>query len=261
MLDIDLGGKVAIVTGGSAGIGRAVATDLAKAGASVMICARRPDVLETTKREIESASPGARIETFVADAGKPDDAGACVAATVERLGSVDILVNNAPGTGRARLMDIDAATMDRMYRMSPVAVVTWSQAVWRASMEQKGGAIVNITAVAADRVERGLGFYGASKAAVARLTRQLAAELGPRVRVNAVSPGWIYTQSTQASFEKFDEGLSGMLPMRRLGQASDIADAVAFLASDLAAWITGATLVVDGGSLAAQGLLTRVVGE
>jgi len=261
VIPIDLSGRVAIVTGGSEGIGRGIAEELVRAGADVMIMARRLEPLVAAQAELKSIRVGARVEIFAGDAGDPGVADSCVAAAIERLGGASILINNAPGGLRKRLLDIEIADMERVFRLTQVAAVIWTQAAWRRWMGDHGGAIVNIGAAAAERVERGLGFYGANKAAVIRLTRQLAAELAPRVRVNAVSPGWVWSKATEQTFATHGPALEEILPAGRLGRPADIANAVVFLASDLAEWITGEHLMVDGGALAAHGLFTRVVGR
>jgi NAD(P)-dependent dehydrogenase (short-subunit alcohol dehydrogenase family) len=261
MVPIDLSGRAALVTGGSEGIGKGIALELARAGAQVLICARRPEVLEAAREEIATAVPGASVVAYAVDVGEPSAGAACVAQAIKSFGSLEILVNNAPSGLNARLMDVDPKAMEKVFRLSQVALVTYCQSAWRAWMAEHGGSIVNVTAVAADRVERGLGTYGANKAGVGRLTRQLAAELGPGVRVNAVSPGWVWSASTRRTFEEHGEKLAEALPLRRLGRPADVAGAVLYLVSDLAAWVSGQIITVDGGSLSAQGLFTRVVGE
>lgn len=261
MVTIELSGLTALVTGGSEGIGKGIALELARAGARPLICARRADVLDAAAQEIRDAVPGAEVAVFAADVGEKGAAAACVDAAMRAFGSVDILVNNAPSGLRAKLMDVEQGELERVFRQSQLAVVGFSQAAWGAWMAEHGGSIVNVTAVAADRIERGLGGYAANKAAVARLTLQLAAELGPRVRVNAVSPGWVWSASTSRTFEKHERELADLLPMRRLGRPEDVAGTVLYLVSDLASWVTGQVITVDGGSLSAYGLFTRVVGE
>jgi NAD(P)-dependent dehydrogenase (short-subunit alcohol dehydrogenase family) len=261
LIPIDLDGRVAVVTGGSEGIGRGIAEVLVRAGAAVMITARRSEPLAAAQAELRALREGARVETFTGDAGDPEVPSACIAEAVARLGGADILVNNAPGGLRKRLLEVDRTDMERVFNLTQVAPIAWTQAAWKTWMGDHGGSIVNIGAAAAERVERGLGFYGANKAALIRLTRQLAAELAPSVRVNAVSPGWVWSKATERTFQQHGEALAAVLPAQRLGRPEDIANAVLFLASDLAGWITGQHLMVDGGALAAHGLFTRVVGQ
>jgi NAD(P)-dependent dehydrogenase (short-subunit alcohol dehydrogenase family) len=258
-VDIRLDGKVALVTGGSYGIGFAIAVALSEAGAALLICARDPVQLAAARDEILAREPGARVETYVADVADPLQSAACVAAVVERLGSLDVLVNSASGPVSGRLMDLVAEKMEAALRSSVVATVLWTQDAWRAWMAEHGGVVVNMSSVAAGSVEYGFGFYGATKAAIERLTEQMAAELGPGVRVNAVAPGWIRTPRTEPAFGKHNDSLSASLPLRRLGTPEDVAKVVVFLASDAAAYITGQVLPVDGGRLVVPGPYSALV--
>ena len=207
-MDLRLEGKVAVVTGGSRGIGLATARTMAEAGARVMITSRKADVLKAAVEQI----PG-EAAFFAANAGEPEQAAACVAETMKRYGSIDILVNNA-GT-------------------NPY--------------------FGSLAAIGGYAVEPGIGWYNVTKAAVIHLTRQLAGELGPRVRVNAIAPGLVRTDLARALWEPAEEAVSRRLPLRRIGEPVDIANAALFLASDAASWITGQTLVVDGGAMVAPG--------
>jgi NAD(P)-dependent dehydrogenase (short-subunit alcohol dehydrogenase family) len=247
-MDLRLDGKVALVTGGSRGIGRAIATRMAEAGAHVMLVSRKAEVLA----EAAAAMAGldGEVAWRAANAGDPDAAEACVAATVARFGSVDILVNNAatnPFYGR--LVDIDRARAEKTVQVNQQAFLTWTQCAWRASMESSGGNVINVSSVGALMVEPGIGWYNVTKAAVAHLTRQLACELGPGVRVNALAPGLVKTDFAKALWERGEEQIAGRLPLRRLGEPDDIARAALFLASEAASWITGHVLVIDGGAL------------
>ncbi|HVX22763.1 MAG TPA: SDR family oxidoreductase [Acidimicrobiales bacterium] len=245
-----LAGRAAVVTGASRGIGFAVARTLAGAGASVMMVSRRRDRLEASAAEIGCA-------WTAADVADPDAATDCVRDTVDRFGSVDILVNNAGASPYfGPLLGLDAHSAERTTAVNQWAPVRWVQAAWEASMQSGGGAIVNVASIGAHIVEPGLGYYNASKAALDHLTRHLADELGPRVRVNAVSPGLVRTDLGRPLTDPFGDEIARSLPLGRLGEPDDIAQAVLFLVSDASSWITGQTLLVDGG-----GVLRTTLGE
>jgi NAD(P)-dependent dehydrogenase (short-subunit alcohol dehydrogenase family) len=244
-MEISLKGKVALVTGASRGIGKAIAGTYAGAGASVMLSSRKQDALEAASDEI-----GGDTAVFAANAGEPDQIEACVAATIERFGRVDILVNNAatnPYMGRP--VDIDLPRFDKTWQVNYRGPVVWIQQVWKASMEQHGGSIINISSVGGLSVETSIGHYNVTKAALIHLTRTMAADLSPGVRVNAIAPGLVKTDLARALWESGEELIASRMPLKRLGVPDDIAAAALFLASDLASWITGQTLVVDGGAL------------
>lgn len=251
-MELRLDGRTALVTGASRGIGQAIASALSSAGASVMISSRKADALATSAAAIEAASGdrSAAVDWRVANAGDPVQAEACVAATVERFGSIDILVNNAatnPYYGP--MIEIDSGRADKTVRVNQTGYLEWSQAAWRAGMSEHGGAILNLASVGGLSVEAGIGWYNVTKAAVIHLTRQLAGELGPKVRVNALAPGLVKTEFARALWESAEDIIAQRLPLRRLGAPDDIAAAALFLCSDAASWITGATLVIDGGAL------------
>ncbi len=244
-MQISLEGRVALVTGASRGIGKAIAGAFAGSGASVMLSSRKQDALEATAEEI-----GGDTAVFAPNAGEPDQIAACVAATVERFGRVDILVNNAatnPYMGRA--IDIDLPRFDKTWQVNYRGPVVWAQEAWRASMADHGGNILNIASVGGLSVETSIGHYNVTKAALIHLTRTLAADLAPGVRVNAIAPGLVKTEFARALWEPAEETIARRMPLRRLGEPDDIAGAALFLVSDLASWITGQTLVVDGGAL------------
>jgi len=246
-MEISLDGKVALVTGASKGIGRAVAAELAAAGARVMISSRKAEALEEA-----AASMDGEVAWHAANAGEPEQAEACVQATVERFGGVDVLVNNAatnPYMGPT--IDIDLSRYDKTWHVNTRGALVWTQLAWRLAMAEGGGSVVNVASIGGIAVEPSIGVYNATKAALIYLTRTLAAELGPGVRVNAVAPGLVKTDMARALWEPAEEAIARTLPLKRLGEPADIAHAVLFLASDLASWITGHTLVIDGGALVA----------
>lgn len=244
-MDLGLDGKVALVTGASRGIGRAIATGLADAGARVMLSSRKQEALEEA-----AAGIGGETAVFAAHAGRPEEAEACVAATVDRFGGLDVLVNNAatnPYLGPT--MGIDVARFDKTVEVNWRGPLVWTQCAWRAAMEERGGVVLNISSVGGMTAESSIGVYNGTKAALLHLTRQLAKELAPGVRVNAIAPGLVKTDMARALWEADEEGIAGHVPLRRLGEPEDIARAAVFLCGDTASWITGATLVVDGGML------------
>jgi NAD(P)-dependent dehydrogenase (short-subunit alcohol dehydrogenase family) len=242
-MEIRLDGKVALVTGASRGIGKAVAGSFAAAGASVMLSSRKQDALDEAAKEMTG-----EVATFAANVGDIDAAQACVAATVDRFGPVDILVNNAatnPYFGRT--LAVDPSRYDKTFQVNLRGPVFWSQAVWESGMKERPGVIVNVASVGGMRAEVGLGVYNLTKAALIHLTRQLAAECGP-TRVVGVAPGLVQTDFAAYLVDNFGEQLAKSLPLKRLGQPQDIANLVTFLVSDLASWITGETYVIDGGA-------------
>jgi NAD(P)-dependent dehydrogenase (short-subunit alcohol dehydrogenase family) len=247
-MEISLEGKVALVTGASRGIGKAVAATFAAAGADVMLSSRKIDALEATAAEIGTG--GGKLEVFAANAGDPEQIRACVDATVERLGSVDILVNNAatnPYMGRP--IDIDLPRFDKTWQVNYRGPVVWVQEAWRASMTERGGNVINMASIGGLSVETLIGHYNVTKAALIHVTRTFAADLAPAVRVNGIAPGLVKTDFAKALWQPAEEAIASHTPLRRLGEPQDIANVALFLASDLSSWVTGQTIVVDGGAL------------
>jgi NAD(P)-dependent dehydrogenase (short-subunit alcohol dehydrogenase family) len=190
------------------------------------------------------------VDVFAANAGDPDAAAACVAATVDRFGGLDILVNNAatnPYMGK--MIDIDLPRLDKTYDVNLRGAFVWAQEAWRQAMSERGGNIINISSIGGMSVETTIGHYNVTKAALIHLTKSLAKELAPGVRVNAICPGLVKTDMAKALWEANEEAVSRMVPLHRLGEPEDIADAALYLGTDLSAWVTGTTIVVDGGML------------
>ena len=244
-----LDGKVAIVTGASSGLGVAFATGLADAGADIAICARRVERLEETRRQVEGL--GRRCIAVPADVAKPEDCERVVAETVERLGKVDVLINNAgigtavPATREApddfrRVIDIN---LNGSYFMA--------QSCARA-MREGGGSIVNIGSVLGSTTA-GLpqAAYASSKAAIIGLTRDLAQQWTGRkgIRVNALAPGFFASEMTDQYPEGYLDQMMFRVPAGRKGEAVELVAAAIFLASDASSYVTGALLPVDGGLL------------
>lgn len=242
-MEIRLDGKVALVTGASKGIGKAIAASYAASGAKVMLVSRKLEQLEAAAAEMDG-----EVAVYAANAGDIDAAAACVAATVERFGGLDVLVNNAatnPYFGPT--LEVDPGRFDKTVQVNLRGPVFWCQAAHRAAFVDRPGVIVNIASVGGMRAEAGLGVYNLTKAALIHLTRQLAAELGP-TRVVGIAPGLVQTDFAALLVETFGDRLAASLPLGRLGEPQDIANLATFLASDLASWITGETFVIDGGA-------------
>jgi NAD(P)-dependent dehydrogenase (short-subunit alcohol dehydrogenase family) len=242
-VQISLEGKVALVTGASRGIGLAIASSMAAAGAKVMRASRKQDQLERAAAEIDGDTA-----VFAANVGDVRAGEACVDATIERFGSLDVLVNNAatnPYYGPT--LEVDEARFDKTFQVNLRGPLFWSQAAHRRAFAERPGVIVNIASVGGLRAEPGLGVYNLTKATMIHLTRQLASELGP-TRVVGIAPGLVKTDFASYLVENFGERLAASLPLRRLGEPQDIANLAVFLASDLASWMTGETYVIDGGA-------------
>ncbi|MFF2395021.1 SDR family oxidoreductase [Nocardia sp. NPDC058114] len=243
MTGLDLTGRTAIVTGASRGIGLAIAQSLATAGANVVLTARTQESADAAAAQIVGTAIGVGAHVVDEDAARR-----CVELTVERFGSVDILVNNA-GTNPAfgPTIDQDHARFAKIFDVNLWAPVLWTQLVTRAWMGEHGGAVVNTTSIGGLSLEPNIGLYNASKAALIHLTKQLAMELSPKVRVNAVAPGVVRTKLAEALWQEQERELSASTALDRIGEPDDVAAAVAFLVSDAASWITGETMVIDGG--------------
>jgi NAD(P)-dependent dehydrogenase (short-subunit alcohol dehydrogenase family) len=238
-------GRAALVTGASRGIGLAIAQRLLADGARVCITARRAAELDAALGSLASG------EHAIAVAGASDDAEhrrAAVAATLEAFGSLDILVNNAatnPLYGPFVEADLDAVR--KILEVNVVAPLAWVQETHRTFMHAHGGAILNVASAGGLVAGELLGAYNTSKAALVHQTRQLALELGPAIRVNGIAPAVVKTRFARALYDGGEADLAALYPLRRLGEPEDTAALAAFLLSDEASWITGQTVVADGG--------------
>ncbi|MGP9022090.1 SDR family oxidoreductase [Streptomyces sp. BR1] len=240
----ELSGKAALVTGASRGIGYGIAEALVARGDRVCITGRNEDAL---KEAVDRLGP----DRVIGVAGKAHDEAhqaAAVARAMEAFGRVDFLVNNAgtnPVFGPIAELDLNVAR--KVFETNVISALGFAQQTWKAWQQANGGAIVNIASIAGVSASPFIGAYGMSKAAMVNLTLQLAHEFAPGVRVNSIAPAVIKTKFAQALYEGREEEAAAAYPMGRLGVPSDIGGAAAFLTSDQSEWITGQTLLVDGG--------------
>ena len=243
-MEISLEGKVALVTGASRGIGKAIAATMAASGAKVMLNSRKQEGLEQAASEMTG-----EVDVFAANAGDEDAGERAVAATLERFGALDVLVNNAatnPYYGPT--LEVDRPRYDKTFQVNLQGPVFWCQAAYEQAFKDRPGTIINVASVGGLRTDGGgLGVYNVTKAALIHLTRQLASEIGP-TRVVGIAPGLVETDFAAYLVENFGDKLAKQLPVQRLGDPQDIANLATFLASDAASWITGETYVIDGGA-------------
>ncbi|SBT95413.1 3-oxoacyl-[acyl-carrier protein] reductase [Streptomyces sp. DI166] len=244
MTSVELSGKVALITGASRGIGYGVAESLVARGDRVAITGRNEDALKEAVEQLGS-------DRAIYIAGKAhDEAHQAVAVerTMEAFGRVDFLVNNA-GTNPVfgPIADLDLGVARKVFETNVISALGFAQKTWHAWQKDNGGAIVNIASVAGIAPSPFIAAYGVSKAALINLTQQLAHEFAPRVRVNAIAPAVVKTKFAQALYEGREAEAAAAYPLGRLGVPSDIGGAAAFLTSEQSDWVTGQTLVVDGG--------------
>jgi len=245
----DVSGKVALVTGASRGIGSAIAEALAEHGAEVVLSSRKQADLDSEAERINGLYPE-KATAIAAHAGREDDLQKLVDQVMERFSRIDILVNNA-GTNPyfGPVLGAELSAWDKTFEVNLRGYFILTKLVYQASMEERGGSIVNISSIGGLRPGLGLGVYNITKAGVIMLTRQLARELGAKVRVNAVAPGLVKTRFAEALWgnqEILDRVLS-QNPMGRIGLPEEVASGVLFLASDAASYVNGEVLVIDGG--------------
>ena len=237
-----LRGRAAVVTGGTRGIGRAVAEELAGAGALVCVTARDAD-------EVRRAAERLGGVGLAGDIADPEHLRALTELALRAFGRIDVVVNNAAtNQPYGPLMEADPDAWRAAFTVNVEAPLRLVQHAWRAWMREHGGAVVNVCTEGAGHVGPNVGAYGTSKAALLHLTWQLAGELAPKVRVNSVSPGLVRTEMARFVWEPGEREVAAGLPLGRIGEPEDIARAVVWLASDQAEWITGADLLVDGGT-------------
>jgi NAD(P)-dependent dehydrogenase (short-subunit alcohol dehydrogenase family) len=239
-----LAGHVAIVTGASRGIGFAIAQRFVAEGAKVCITGRDAGALDTAVKDLGGP------DVAIGVAGKGDDAdhrAEVVDTVLGAFGPVTLLVNNIginPAYGPLGTLDLGAAR--KMLDVNLLGTLGWVQEALRGGLTE-GGSIVNISSISGVRPAPGIGFYGVTKAALIHLTEELAVELAPKVRVNAVAPAVVKTRFATALYEGREEEVAARYPLKRLGIPEDVAGTVAFLCSRDAEWITGQTIVIDGG--------------
>jgi 3-oxoacyl-[acyl-carrier protein] reductase len=244
MTSVELSGKVALVTGASRGIGYGIAEALVARGDRVCITGRNEDALKEAVEKLGA-------DRAIGVAGKAhDEAHQAVAVerTMEAFGRVDYLVNNA-GTNPVfgPIADLDLNVARKVFETNVISALGFAQRTWHAWQKDNGGAIVNIASIAGLSPSPFIAAYGVSKAALINLTQQLAHEFAPGVRVNAIAPAVVKTKFAQALYEGREEEAAAAYPLGRLGVPSDIGGAAAFLTSDQSDWVTGQTLVIDGG--------------
>ncbi|MCC6333251.1 MAG: 3-oxoacyl-[acyl-carrier-protein] reductase [Myxococcales bacterium] len=243
----DFSGKVALVTGGSRGIGRAIAVELGRRGASVVLsyAGNEAAAAETVKAIVDAGGKAKAVRFDVADSGACSKA---VDEVVKEQGRLDVLVNNAGVAIDGLLMRFKDEDWDKTLDTNLKGAFALMRAVSRPMMKQKGGAIVNLSSVVGEMGNAGQAAYAASKAGLIGLTKSVARELASRnIRVNCVTPGFITTDMTAGLNAELKEKMAAAIPLSRIGNAEEVAAAVAFLASDAASYITGEVLKVNGG--------------
>jgi len=246
-MELSLENKTAIVTGGSRGIGLGIAKAFHDAGGNVMLTSRKAEGL---REAIESLGGGERLHYATGHVGHAEDAVRVVDETIAHFGGVDVLVNNAATNPHAGpMIDCEVSKFDKTFEVNLRGPFVWTQYAYERWMKEHGGSVINISSSGGYQTSAALGVYCVLKAALMQMTKQLAAEMGPAVRVNAIAPGLIRTDFARVLWdgERGDQ-IAQMYPMKRLGEPSDIGDAALWLAAG-APWVTGVTIPVEGGEL------------
>lgn len=246
----DLGGKAALITGGSRGLGAEMAEALGEAGASLFLLARREQWLAPTLEELRGK--GFRCEGTLCDVSQPDQVEAACAKAIEALGAIDILVNNAGISWGAKAEDMPLEKWHAVVEVNLTGTWLFSQIAGRHMIERGSGNIINVASIAGLRgsASRSMGIsgYAASKAGVMGLTRELAAHWAHRgIRVNAIAPGFFPSRMSEKALERVQQQYEAGVPMGRIGRTGELKGTVLFLASEASSYITGQTIVVDGG--------------
>ena len=245
----ELTDKTAIITGGSRGIGKEMAEGLAEAGANLMLCARRAEWLEETVKEF--IGKGFNVAGTVCDVSKPDEVQAVVDQTVAKYGSVDILINNAGTSWGAMPEEMSLKKWQQVIDVNLTGCFLFAQAVGRQMLTQGSGSIINIASIAGLTSSANGPFYAgyvASKAGLIGLTRELAASWGRKgIRVNAIAPGFFHSRLADAVIDLYERSIQENNVIPRVGNEGELKGTAVFLASDASSYITGQTIIVDGG--------------
>lgn len=248
----DLNGKTAIVTGGSRGLGKEIAEGLAEAGASLMLCARRAEWLDPTIEEFRAR--GFSVEGILCDAAQPEEVQAVVDRTIETFGRIDILINNAGISWGARPEEMPLDKWQKVLDVNLTACFLFAQAAGKKMLERGKGSIINVSSVTGLKSSTNGPYYvgyAASKAGLIGMTRELAASWGRKgIRVNAIAPGFFHSRLADAVIEVLEPTIEKFNPIPRVGAEGELKGVAVFLASDAAGYITGQTIVVDGGMTA-----------
>jgi len=251
MESFDLGGRVAVVTGAGRGIGAAIALALAEAGADVVLAARTGAQLDVVADAARCHGRAALV--VAADLSNREAMEHLVSAAVDRLGRIDVVVNNVGGTRPGPLLEVSEGSFERALSWNVTTAFNMTQAAVPHLLDSDGAAVVNISSAAGRHASRGFTAYGTAKAAMIQLTRHLAAELAPRIRVNSIAPGAIATEALAGILtEDLEEAMVAGTPLRRLGMVDDVAAAAVYLCSPASSYVTGQVLPVDGGTQASS---------